>query len=58
MLEDQQTNEFVERSLSYLFDLFNDDHDNLMETYVEDMDLEVDEVYELFETLGYVKEEE
>lgn len=56
MEQNIQLQEFVEKTLSMTFEIVQDDEVQ-METLCDDLGITEDEVYWLFEQLGYTKEE-
>lgn len=54
--QNMQLQEFVERIISYVFNLAQDD-EFVIEEICEEMGITTDEAYWLFEQLGYEREE-
>jgi hypothetical protein len=52
-----QLQEFVERALSVVFEMAQED-EILVETFCDDMGITEEEMYWMFEQLGYEREEE
>lgn len=54
--QNMQLQEFVEKALSIIFDMVQED-ETVMETICDDMDITENEAYWMFEQLGYDRHE-
>lgn len=52
-----QLQEFTERALSLAFDMMQDEESGTLENFCDDMGVSEDEVWWMFEQLGYTREE-